>query len=629
VNFPDRTANPPHQSGENHSISRELGQNGRHQHLGLNVLVLAAIRAFAALPSYFTQNRPTTGALEQPREISWPSIRIPNLGVFLLIVGIWILVAFAINPRGEFPLNDDWTYSRTVKTLLEGGGLKFPEISTNIIAQIYWGALFCLPFGFSFTALRLSTLTLGLIGVLTLYGLLRQADADRKTALFGALLMAFNPLYLVLSYSFMSDVPFVAVALLSLYFIIRGMRYNCRFEIALGLILACLALLIRQTGLAIFLAFGLTYLAKYGIRLRNLVLAGFSVALGGAVQLVWDRYMAYKHILPVHHSLQVGYALSPGSNRPWQFAEFFAHGLFAVFVYLGLFLLPILFFWGRSQLAELFRPRLLTLATLLFTAYGGYWLGFRRMPLMTNVLYDLGLGPPTLRDTFLLGIPSLPSAGRVSWTVATYLGLVCAMVLVQATLVAVAKALSHLPFSTERRESLVLLLASGLIYLAPVTILTAFGKGFDRYLIFLVPMGIAVITIVVSKVDRGTAGTSIRFVAVASLALYAAFSIAGTHDYLSWNRERWQAANDLAKEQGVRANEIDGGYEFNGWYLYDPNYQIVQNKSYWWVDRDDFMITFGPVPGFAEVRRYPYRRWLLPAQSNILVLRRKTPGDLR
>jgi hypothetical protein len=43
------------------------------------------------------------------------------------------------------------------------------------VFQIVWGALFCFPFGFSYTALRISTLTLGLVGVT---GYLRIAPAD-------------------------------------------------------------------------------------------------------------------------------------------------------------------------------------------------------------------------------------------------------------------------------------------------------------------------------------------------------------------------------------------------------------------------------------------------------------------
>jgi hypothetical protein len=549
--------------------------------------------------------------------------------VVLLILGIWVIAALLINPRGEFPLNDDWTYARAVKTLLDGGGLNFPDISTNIIAQILWGALFCLPFGFSFTALRISTLTLGVIGVLALYRVLRDADADRKTALFGALLLAFNPLYLVLSYSFMSDVPFTAVSIVSLYFIVRGMRRNSRLELAAGFLFACLALLIRQTGLAIFMAFGLTYLAKSGLRLRNIFLAIIPVALGALVQVSWDLWMKYKHILPAHHSDRVAWVLSPRSYGSWQVAEPFAHGLIIVFVYLGLFLFPILLFVGRRRLAELCRSRLLTLATLACAAFAAYWLSYRRMPLMTNVLYDLGLGPATLRDTFLLWMPSLPKAGKAFWVMLTYLGFAGAVVLGQATLVAIAKALERLSLPTAKRELLVMLLASGLVYLVPVAVLTAFGQAFDRYLLFLVPLGMAIIILLVSDVDPGKADSTLMPLAVASLVLYGAFSIAGTHDYLSWNRARWQALNNLATEQRVPANDIDGGYEFNGWYLYDSKYQPTPEKSYWWVDGDDFMVTFGPVSGFTEVRRYRFRRWLPPAEGNVLVLRRNPPGILR
>jgi hypothetical protein len=549
----------------------------------------------------------------------------------LLIVGIWVLAAFLINPRGEFPLADDWAYAGTVKALLEEGCLKLSGwAATNIIAQILWGALFCLPFGFSFTALRVSTLTLGAIGVLALYGLLREADADRKTALFGALLLAFNPLYLVLSYTFMSDVPFLAVSLLSLYFLVRGMRRNFPLEVAAGLFLACVALLIRQTGLAIFMAFGLAYLAKSGLRLRNLFLACIPVACGGVVQVLWHQWMKYKNIVPAKYSLSATWVLSP---RPyakivsWHGPMRAAQGPIIISVYLGLFLFPILLFVGRRKLAELFRPRLLNWATLVFAVLAVYVLRYRRMPLLTNVLYDFGLGPATLRDAFFLNLPSLPTAGKNFWFVVTFLGVVGAAVLVQATLVAMAKALKLLPLPAGKRESLVMLLASALIYFAPVAILASLGRAYDRYVIFLVPLAIAIV-LLVSDGSPGRAGPATMPLAVASLVLYGAFSIAGTHDYMSWNRARWQALNNLTTEQRVSADHIDGGFEFNGSYLYDPNYQATPEKSWWWVAGDDFMVTFGPVPGFTELRRYPFRRWLPPPEGSILVLRRTTPGTL-
>ncbi len=146
--------------------------------------------------------------------------------------------------------------------------------------QMFWGAAFCLPSGFSFTALRFSTLVLGLIGVLTTYGLFLEIGASDGVALFGALSFGVNPLYLVLSYTFMTDVPFVTFCLLSLYFLLRAMRTNSNREMAVGLLFACIALLTRQNGLAIFIAAGLALLAKERLLVRTALIAVIPMLLG-------------------------------------------------------------------------------------------------------------------------------------------------------------------------------------------------------------------------------------------------------------------------------------------------------------------------------------------------------------
>jgi len=196
------------------------------------------------------------------------------------------------------------------------------------------------------------------------------------------------------------------------------------------------------------------------------------------------------------------------------------------------------------------------------------------------------------------------------------------VVLVGATLLAIGKTCKFLPVPAGKRELLVILLASGLIYLVPVSILTLADMAFDRYVLCLVPLAIVILFLLVSDVGPAKAGTLARPSAVASLILYGAFSIAGTHDYLCWNRARWQALNNLTTEQRIRPGDIDGGFEFNGWYLYEPNYRAIPGKSWWWVVRDNFMITFGPVPGFTEMKRYHFRRWLPPGEGSILILRK-------
>jgi len=108
------------------------------------------------------------------------------------------------------------------------------------------------------------------------------------------------------------------------------------------------------------------------------------------------------------------------------------------------------------------------------------------------------------------------------------------------------------------------------------------------------------------------------------------FSVGATHDYLAWNRTRWQALSDL-QQKGISPHEIDGGYEFNGWYLFDPNdtYSINNTpnptepgKSRWFVDRDDYMITIGPIKNYEILDHYPVERWFPFSPGFIFVLRK-------
>ena len=132
------------------------------------------------------------------------------------------MVALA-NPIGDFPLNDDWVYGLAVKSILELGEFRLPSpASTDLFAQAYWGALFCLPFGFSFTALAHVDAR---AGARRRRRHLRHRDGNSERArgspCCAAALVAANPLYFALANTFMTDVPFFAVSAASLYFLVR------------------------------------------------------------------------------------------------------------------------------------------------------------------------------------------------------------------------------------------------------------------------------------------------------------------------------------------------------------------------------------------------------------------------
>ena len=106
----------------------------------------------------------------------------------VVILGLWAAASLAVGPAGDFPLNDDWIYGAAVKSLLAGDGILLPgavrgPTIANLLTQALWGAAFSLPAGFSYTALRLSTLVAGAAGLGFLFALLRENGVRRPVAI--------------------------------------------------------------------------------------------------------------------------------------------------------------------------------------------------------------------------------------------------------------------------------------------------------------------------------------------------------------------------------------------------------------------------------------------------------------
>lgn len=83
---------------------------------------------------------------------------------------VWIALALLVNPRGNFPILDEWSYGRSVMHLVEHGELRYDGWNApTLFLQVLYGALFAWLFGFSFEVLRFSTLIAGLAGGIGTY----------------------------------------------------------------------------------------------------------------------------------------------------------------------------------------------------------------------------------------------------------------------------------------------------------------------------------------------------------------------------------------------------------------------------------------------------------------------------
>jgi len=541
---------------------------------------------------------------------------------FLLPVLLWLLMSLAAWPVGEFPLNDDWSYAGSVHGLVERGEFVLTGwTSMPLVAQAAWGALFCLPFGFSFLALRVSTLVLGLVGILATYGLAREAGASRNRACLLALLLAANPLYFVLANTFMTDVPFLATAVSSLFLLARGIRTRSPVLLAAGIATATVATLIRQVGVVIPVAFTIAWFfhnRRQGTARRIWIPVSSIVAVWGSLA-VYEWWLRLSGRLPALYHEKTRELLARLSD-PLASAPSCCGNLLASAAYLGPFLLPLMFLLQplvvtrRKLNLAILAACGVTVAILVFSA--------TLMPFLGNILYNIGLGPIRLRDVHLLKLAHWPAAPAWVQILVTVIAVAAgAYLLVRLALLRRVK--DDRGGTVVTNPAVILCAATAALYVLPL----AMGSMFDRYLVFLVPL----VGALISGGESTAAALCLRSrkaAGVAVLVVLALFSVGATRDYLAWNRARWAAADELIRQQNVPASQIDGGFEFNGWYGYDAAHPRGLPEdgptSWWWVKDAEYVIAMGPIPGYRTVSQYDFSRLIPPGHGAIVVLRKDT-----
>jgi Dolichyl-phosphate-mannose-protein mannosyltransferase len=570
-----------------------------------------------------------------------------------IIVGaliiLWLFLVFLVNPLGNFPLNDDWAFGWTVNNLLATGQFKLSDwAAANLLSQVLIATAFTLPFDFSFTALRICTLTLGLTGVLVTYGLLRETEVSPGIATCGALVLALNPLYFCLANSFMTDVPTFTFFMSSTYCIIRGLNRQSVLLLSAGVLLSYLAILNRQSSIIIIPAFILAYLLNRGLTARTIRNAVVSGTGGLALYLAYPQWLKFTGRVPVMYNMQVDQLLMSYSGGLSTIVATYVRNAVNMGVYMGLFLLPfsIVVFPLRFNRLSAWQKQKVALPTAFVVVVAAVCFAMNKsMPLSGNILNFFDVGGQSLPGyQSFLDPDSLASIRRL-WTLLTILGVIGAALLVscalRSTLSSGARGnVVRFAISSIISKNWLPIFVTSLIFMYLLGI-AGLEKGywFDRYLILLLPLLMIVAAMFTSKLSRTKIGVGVIGSVAVLLLFYGGVTIAGTHDHLASNRVLWEAVKSAMESGKVKPDEIDGGFEFNGWYfgnnLKTCNPAYARNRKPTGVDFIDFtclyenkhwryMMSYTTEAGFVIEAQYSFRRWL-PWRNQTLYLLRRLP----
>jgi hypothetical protein len=260
-----------------------------------------------------------------------------------LITALWCLGNALINPTGNFPLNDDLSYALSVKRLLETGQYftDYGESGPGF-TPVLWGALFCLPAGFSFTALRVATLVAAWLGLAGCYILARELRLPRRGALLLALALGFNADYYgLLLPSFMAGALLTTLLIWAAAFLCRSLHSGGHVQLLAGTALALAATLSWQLAFCIPLAFAACELARSRITPRALLRACAPPIAGAGANVALHQLIPFTALPDVLRGLMVGVVGFVLFDPLFFVQEVLANALLTT-MHLGLLLFPVL-----------------------------------------------------------------------------------------------------------------------------------------------------------------------------------------------------------------------------------------------------------------------------------------------
>lgn len=510
-------------------------------------------------------------------------------GVVILSL-VWLGIMLFIRPLTPFPLNDDWSYILTVKALVEEGQLVFNDwMAGPILTSTFWGALFCLPAGFSVEALKAGTLVLGFAGIILAFLTVRQVTSDARLALATGILIAVNPLYINLSATFMTDVQFFAFFMAAVYFQVLYLKNQRTAFLLAAFFFALLSTFIRQFGLIVPLSFAIYELLSS----RTILKKGFLVQMISFV-LILGAYQLFIYWLEWNEQTPSNYR-----NISDVFTVTAADFGWRIFIRMGLilheagfWLLPLilfLLFRTKNELRKKWKLPVILLAIFLVPM-------IRMISAWPsgNVMYDLGLGPITTRDIFIDKLPAEGFGVPWLWNLVRPFAFVGATGLVLLTGLRLQELWMNFRESsgnsTTFHRSISMAALIMIFFYLGITMINF--TYFDRYIIPLL------ILVPLFLLSPQKAGVSLRFrIFFVSFALILMiFGVMSTRFYLEWNRARWQLADELVAT-GADPKEIDGGHEYNGWH----GTEII-TYGHWKTSDYKYIISFSVLDGTNTIR---------------------------
>lgn len=521
------------------------------------------------------------------------------------LLALYLIAELIVNPRGNFPLNDDWTYGKSVLSLFLEGKYNIGTSASTLWTHLMWGFGFTKIFGFSFEVLRASTIVSAVIGLLVLYRLVMQISGKASVAFVACLVLLFNPIYFNLSNTYMTDVNFSTVLLCCFYFIIGFFRTGKWLHFIMVFVFSMLLVLLRQFGIIVPLCFTFACLFRNDRRWLYSIMAFALLAGVFCVFRLYENYLEKNELAP-------GYVftgkIDSNSQEFWKnLFKMMGDRHKSLIEHLATYSFPFLIIYLVTLIRSSRLVIVLPSAVLCFAVGFGYFWD-KHFPL-GNIFDNMNVGAETFyqfmnpfsQDVFAHTF-NATFANMMAWGKCGNISLFFLCLL----LAAVSRIKHERPvvrlnpmlafFATFITGYIFLMMVSKDIY-------------FDRYHL---PLIIALIIIFAHFSKKFS---DVSWLAAIFIVPMFYISVAGTKDYFTINKQKWEAYRYLRFTKGVPMERINAGYEINCWHDGKPfiYYEFI------FLDTHNYVIQYRPEPDFVRMKAYPFQRYFPYKQDTVFI----------
>jgi hypothetical protein len=555
--------------------------------------------------------------------------------IFLIgLILIWIIPAIIINPLGNFPIGDDFAYGKPLKYFLETGKMTITNWSSmTLIGHLYIGSLVTSIFGFSFSVLRITTLFFGLLGVIAFFFLVKEFGVKNIYSAVAAFLLGFHPMFYYLNYTYMTDVSFLSISILSLLFYVKFIKLstiNYQLSTINYYILACIfniiALLIRDLAIIFPVAFSLAYIYKYGFKIKNIFIIFLPLFLILITFFLWRYWVETAIGIPknLDYSRKRLFSL-------WMSGKFsyllliYVKNIVITTMYFGLYTIPVILALFYSKYKDFTKKSLKFLCGLIIILNILFVALILKIEKIYNSVFEM-LSSHVILHNFVFGNIHLPQYSyeeifpKVYIIVLAVIGLTAGIVMCYLFYYKIKEYFikNNNKIFTKWEGIYEFIFLNAIFYL----ILIFSQYMYNRYLfpLFILTLLLLLIN---ENIYCSKSFLKVFFLGIVML-FYFYNSIAGAHDLMEYNRNVWFANDYLENELKINKANIDGGFEYNAYYFYNWNYKPTKDKNWWWINDDEYLVTFGKPVNYKVLKEFPWTKWIPPCNNfKIYALQKK------